>query len=306
MYEIIHHDRIKAILDQELAKVQDGLQIISAYCTKNALEYVDSKILAPHVNKRLMVRFRLGDVLSGATEFSIYEYCKQHDWNLFIQFDLHAKTFIFDKKRWVVGSANLTSKGIGLVDDCNLEMAVLADVDEIELQKINAMFEKSTQMTDELYEFMKKQLKDTKPGDKSCTEWSKEIFDLINDEIITLFAQDFPKSKSTDNILPDDYLMLGLKNGTTDRALIKAAFISTIAFKWLVQILKVAENKQLYFGAITEQLHTALVNDPRPYRKEVKELLANLLTWITELEIRSVKIERPKHSQLISLIDEVT
>ena len=302
MYEIIYHDQIKSILDQEFAKVRDNLQIVSAYCTRSALEYVDSIILATPGTKRLMVRFRLGDILAGATDFSIYEYCKQHGWDLFIQFDLHAKTFIFDKKRWVVGSANLTSKGIGLVDDCNLEMAVLADVDEIELQKIAAMFDRSTQMTDELYALMKKQVKNANADNGNTMEWSGEILDSANNEITTLFTQDFPKSKSPYSILPDDYLLLRLPNEVVDESAVKSAFMSTIGFKWLVQILKNTENNQLYFGAITAQLHNALVNDPRPYRKEVKDLLGNLLNWIAELDIESIKIERPNHSQCVTLL----
>ena len=302
MYEIIYHDRIKSILEHEFVKVRDNLQIISAYCTKNALEYVDNKILAAPIIKRLMVRFRLDDILNGATDFSIYEYCKQHGWSLFIQLDLHAKTFIFDKKRWVVGSANLTSKGIGLVDDCNLEMAILADVDEVEFQKINTMLDRSTPMTDELYELMKDQIASVKASGKNRAEWNREILDLVNDEITTLFTQDFPKSKSPDNILPNDYLLLQLPSCITDKTAIKSAFVSTIGFKWLVQTLKAANNNQLYFGEITARLHDSLVNDPRPYRKEVKDLLANLLTWITELVIEKIRIERPNHSQLVTLI----
>ena len=302
MYEIIYHDRIKTILEQEFIKVRDNLQIISAYCTRSALEYVDSIIFSTPINKRLMVRFRLDDILSGATDFSIYEYCKQHGWSLFIQFDLHAKTFIFDKRRWVIGSANLTSKGIGLTDDCNLEMAVLADVDEVELQKITAMFDRSTQMTDELYELMKEQIENAKSNNKSGIEWNKEILDLVNDDITTLFTQDFPKSKSPNNMLSDDYLLLRIPDGTTDKSAIKAAFVSTTGYKWLIQTLISSENNQLYFGAITAQLHNSLVNDPRPYRKEVKDLLGNLLTWITDLDLERVKIERPNYSQCVTLI----
>ena len=32
-------------------------------------------------------------------------------------------------------------------------------------------------------------------------------------------------------------------------------------------------NKTSYFGGVTAGLHNALINDPKPYRKEVKDLL---------------------------------
>ena len=57
--------------------------------------------------------------------------------------------------------------------------------------------------------------------------------------------------------------------------------------------------KEMYFGKITEKLHEILVNDPRPYRKEVKELLANLLQWIQDLGIDEVLVDRPNHSQRV-------
>ena len=63
MYEIICHDRIREVLAQEFSMVQDNLQIISAYCKTAALSYVDSKTTIVPPQKRLMVRFRLGDIL---------------------------------------------------------------------------------------------------------------------------------------------------------------------------------------------------------------------------------------------------
>ena len=48
-------------------------------------------------------------------------------------------------------------------------------------------------------------------------------------------------------------------------------------------------------------LHNTLVNDPKPYRKDVKELLANLLDWIKKLHFDEIVIEQPNHSQLVTL-----
>ena len=46
-------------------------------------------------------------------------------------------------------------------------------------------------------------------------------------------------------------------------------------------------------------MHSTLVNDPKPYRKEVKDLLANTLGWIQSLHIEGVSIDVPNYSQRI-------
>jgi hypothetical protein len=302
MYEIIYHDQIKPVLEREFTNVKDNLQVISAYCTTNALAYVDSIIHNAPSAKKIMVRFHLDDILNGATDFSIYEYCKKHNWDVYIKLDLHAKTFIFDKKRWIVGSANLTSRGIGLINNSNMEMAVLADVDENEFEKINALFNAATLLTDDIYELMTDQLGNKTFENNNKSTWDIDILDLLNNKIVTVFTHDFVKSQSPNHLLDDDYELLQLSKGKIDKNELRSSFITTIGFKWLVQTLKSANNQQLYFGNITVLLHKALVNDPRPYRKEVKDLLVNLLSWIQELDIDNVKIERPNHSQLISLV----
>lgn len=58
----------------------------------------------------------------------------------------------------------------------------------------------------------------------------------------------------------------------------------------------------MYFGAVTEKLHNALVTDPKPYRRDVKQMLANLLDLIEKLGMDEIVIDRPNHSQRIRLI----
>ena len=53
----------------------------------------------------------------------------------------------------------------------------------------------------------------------------------------------------------------------------------------------------MYFGQLTAELHDALVEDPKPYRKDVKTLLANLLAWAQTLRMEEVVIDKPSHSQ---------
>ena len=62
------------------------------------------------------------------------------------------------------------------------------------------------------------------------------------------------------------------------------------------------EEKSLSFGAISSRLHNAILDDPIPYRKEVKVLVANLYSWF-ELMPETFEVSRPRHSQVIRKIN---
>ena len=73
------------------------------------------------------------------------------------------------------------------------------------------------------------------------------------------------------------------------------------AYLWLLNVLK-DHNGCMYFGELSSELHNAVVSDPKPYRKEVKMLLANLLELIQSLEMNEIIIDRPNYSQRIQLV----
>lgn len=300
MQAILNSYNLKNVLEGELNKVQGTLQIISAYCKQSALEFVDAKLPMLPIIKRLIVRFRADDILSGATDFSIYRYCKEHGWELYVLFDLHAKTYVFDKKRWIVGSANLTSSGIGLGSNGNKEMAIVVDVADDEYHKISEMFSSATQMTDQLAELMESQLLDRSSLKGGVIEWNNEIKSLLSSNITTLFTHDFPSTFSPFSIADSDFVLLGIECGASIER-IKQAFLHCRCFQWLLTVLQSKPQQQEYFGGLSVDLHKAMLNDPKPYRQEIKKLLANLLNWIIELKIDSVIIEQPRYSQLVKL-----
>jgi len=51
-------------------------------------------------------------------------------------------------------------------------------------------------------------------------------------------------------------------------------------------------------------LHSALLDDPTPYRSEVKVLVQNLFSWISIVGPKSAGIEcvKPNHTQVLRLV----
>ncbi len=106
---IIISDEIRKEICDELRKAEESVQIITAYCKLSALDTLICCVKEQVFDKRFMVRFRLDDVINGSTDFEILSFALERGWDVYIRFDLHAKTYIIDNKRGIVGSANTTS-----------------------------------------------------------------------------------------------------------------------------------------------------------------------------------------------------
>lgn len=292
---------VKQKIAEEVSKANDHLQIVSAFCKIPAIEFVDSNIRSTLKTKKLMVRFLLSDILQGASDFDLYDYCKSHGWQMYVRFDLHAKTYIFDRKRCILGSANLTNKGLGLSLHGNYELSSFAEVDDKDLTKIDKLFDNAILMTDELFDIMRadyESAKQTLPNNLVMPKWRSVVEQQFNPIIEPLFTYDFPNSlkPNFEDVTSFEFLEFGYIPNKDE---LKEAFRWSKAFLWLYNYVSSCSGKLCYFGGITAALHNALINDPKPYRKEVKELLSNTLSWIQALDMDEIKIDTPNYSQRI-------
>jgi hypothetical protein len=298
---IIFSKEFISVLEKEIKDTKNEIHIISAFCKENILDFIEKHLNKKVKIKKLLVRFTLDDILTKVTDFSLYEYCKNNNWEMFVQFNLHAKTYIFDKKRCIIGSANLTNRGVGISTYSNIEISSLDNIEEIDMIKIDNLFKNSIIMNDKIYELMIENVRNIQDNQKSAlTTWDDTIMSLLDETIITLFPFELPQYEYHDNIgdISTDFLDIGNIN---DNTLMKEAFKNCKAYKWVKQTLKQQESDEIFFGNLTSKLHDVLVEEPPAYRKEVKTLLANLLTWIENLANDEIIIDRPKYSQRIKM-----
>ena len=292
---------------EQAAQAKENLHIISAFCKVTALEFVDKNITKQLESKKILVRFLLSDILQGATDFELYEYCKTNGWQLYIRFDLHAKTYVFDRERCILGSANLTSKGLGINFHGNYELSCFAEIDDADLVKIDALFDNAILMTDELYKKMTSEYEAVNENASvhgHSIQWSDDVKARFNPIIDTLFTYDFPQLQSPDYTAVDCFDFLGLSYVPSQEEL-REVFRWSKSFLWLYNFINSSPEKTSYFGAVAASLHDLLIHDPKPYRKEVKELLANLLGWIQELEIEDIAIDVPNYSKRIRVVSNL-
>ena len=109
---ILISDEIKKCIYKELQSCHQSIVVITAFCKQNALEFMQKNCNETIKDKTLIVRFQLKDIINGATDLQLYDYCREYGWKMYVHFNLHAKLYVFDNKNGVIGSSNLTNRGI--------------------------------------------------------------------------------------------------------------------------------------------------------------------------------------------------
>lgn len=290
-------------ISEELKKADESVQIISAFCKSNTIKYLSKYISDTVSEKRMLVRFRLDDLLSGSTDFDILKYCRSNGWRVFIRFDLHAKTYIVDNKRGINASANATSSGLSIGRTGNIELGTLVDIEPQDIEKINKLFNDAIEIDDDMIEKLREQYEEVKNTDNieiKSNRWSKDILDMFEPDIDTLFSYELPDFAE---VAPGDFLgFLNMEVKEDNNEELKETFRWSNSYLWLLRTLK-NNDGFMYFGALSAALHDAVITDPKPYRKDIKVMLANLLAIIEKLEMDEVSVDRPNYSQRVRLTD---
>lgn len=294
---ILFSNEIYAAICNELSSAEESVQILSAYGKTNAIAAIIEKVKPSVENKRIMLRFRLDDLVKGSTDFEVIDFCRNLGWAVYVRFDLHAKTYIVDNKRGIVGSANATNSGLSLTKTPNYEMAALVDIETKDIEKINNLFGDALLVNDDLWMDLYSDYSQIKQkgADATSFQWSKVITDKFKPHIRTLFSYEFPEK---DHYCFGEYIPFLDIIYSGDKESLINSFRWSPAYLWLMDQLN-EKNGEIYFGELSARLHNSLVTDPKPYRKDVKALLSNLIQMIVVLDMPEVGVDRPNYSQRI-------
>ena len=301
-----------------LSKVTDELIVLSAFVTRPGFQWILNRTNIERYTGNIVVRWRPDDLLSGASSLEVYADAKEAGWNVFICSDLHAKSILIDKATVFVGSANLTGYGLSIVPGANRELGVKFEASPRDIAVFEAILSESTLVTDSIVEQLKLFLATLpkKEHELSGRNWPDEISKLLQKPPGKLWVAEmlwaspekllggFDSCSDVSSATEHDLRVLGLENvSTVDVSLLKAAFLNSRPWKWLYSLLSRAVHKELYFGKLSSLLHDSLLDDPAPYRTDVKELMQNLCLWIECLASDYVGIDVPSHkSQRIFII----
>jgi hypothetical protein len=289
-----------------------AIDLCSAYMKLSSLDYFISLFRRNGFNGRvrLLARWKPGDLNSGASDIEVFDYCQSHDIEFFIKQDFHGKLYQIVPEGILIGSFNLTGSGFSLFDSSNDEAGVPIDCSIENTEYVEKLFQSAKKVDSNLYkkicEFIA--LSANKPI--FDIEWPNdigallEVVDRNNRFLVNEFFYknyDLEPHTNEDLDLLHDLSLLGLDiKDLKDKNLVSLKLKRTSPYRWVRKSLFDAGG-ELYFGALSVKLHNCLLDDPRPYRKDVKKLLENLFSWIGCFD-HEILIDRPNHSQRIRLL----
>jgi hypothetical protein len=269
----------------------------------------------------VVVRWKLRDLRDGASDLVAYEIARDSGWSFHVHQDLHAKIWLIDRIVMLVGSSNATARGLSLVENGNKEFGVRVPAGRGDAKVIDQLTKDAVMITDELFERISQTIvRFAGSTEDPLAVWPPEIAQILMppNEVTLLWvaeclqtdgqwlssigdiARQLTPSECCDLSLlglPPEVLALQECKDQLANALKKSKM-----FRWLTDYIASKERHEAYFGALSAGLHNALANDPKPYRQTVKQLLSNLLGWITALEIPEIRVDSPQHSQRVTLI----
>ena len=297
-------------LRESLDNASNKIFVCSAYIkTKALLDLMEG--IDPVVDVTIVVRWSKGDLIKGASDLSVYEICKEKGWVLGLDSNLHGKVYVIDQAEIYIGSANLTQRGMSSGFTGNNEIGTKINPSQIDLSRLQDYFDSEVVICDEsLYELISADLKSSKYID-ACLDlsWSKDVSDRLVRPVNSLWVSELPKCspfhlldcESNSEEYTSDLGLLGLLSHDVSEASLTKSVSSTRFYCWLVSV--VSGNDTYRFGLITKKLHDSLIDDPRPYRKDVKDYVKNLFSWM-EFLVDDFVVERPNHTQVARMKDK--
>lgn len=291
-------------LEFSLRSSEDTVIVLSAFTKASALKWMLENSKAKSI--KVIARWRKHDLICGASDFECYKICRDANVDFGISLNLHGKVFCIDQHIFV-GSANLTTRGMALSRNFNDEFGIGFTAGESDSAKIESYLQNVIWINDDLANRMQQEIESPRTTSTvSEEEWSPALNEHLFQPIRHLWIHELLFTTPTDLLNFDaenehhlhDYELLGLNLDSLNEDTLAQNFRRLNSYKWLQNIL--AKEGSLSFGAVSSRLHNSILDDPLPYRRGIKELVANLYAWFG-IMTDDYEITRPRHSQIISL-----
>ena len=310
---LLNTETFRNLLGNALENSTKSVIILSAYVKAIGVDWLKEKIGEKDIKCTIVARWDKGDLAQGSSDLECYSLAKENGWTFKVLKDLHAKVMLVDDDILFVGSPNLTGRGMSLVPVANQEIGIKVQALEEDLKIINQLIDDAALVNDaiikELEEWQKNLPKIEKP---KIPEFPEIVNDSFKEKFNKLWVNNFPwcnveylinnLDKKEDNII-HDLDLFGLTNiqKVNIEKELNESFLQSKIFNWLIKKLEAEENKEIYFGRLSSIIHDGLVDDPKPYRQDVKLLQANLYDYIKYFKPVNVICDQPNFSERLSL-----
>jgi phosphatidylserine/phosphatidylglycerophosphate/cardiolipin synthase-like enzyme len=264
--------------------------------------------LSNEIAVTVVARWQPNDLLHAASDLSTYEFCKENGCRFGISLNFHGKVYVFDRNIVLLGSANLTNRGLALNGLSNFEFGTKVIPRDQDIRRLDRFLEEEVVwLNDSLFEKIVSELSTIEafePGSPQSKTWSSDVLSLLSRPVSYLWIEELPfcspsailNANLENQSVVHDLELLALDLDHIDRINLIAAFQRSRAYKWLHQTI--SEDDFCSFGKLSSALHQAILDDPTPYRRRIKEYVQILFSW---LELMSHEYEITHHRRTTSV-----
>lgn len=305
-------EAFRNLLGESLKKAKKSVIIFTAYIKVIGIEWLEQQLKDKNINCTIVSRWQKSDLAQGSSDLDCYLFCKKNNWTFKILSDLHAKLMVIDDNELFIGSPNLTGKGMSLVPVANKEMGIKTLTTEADKKIIKNLTDEAITIDDEIYNSIKQWQESLKIiKQPKCPDFPQLVKDRIKESYDKIWVHNFPWSavdqllniKEINSDLQHDLELFGLSKDEINEHSLTENLKNSKVYKWLINQLNKEENKEIYFGKLSEIIHNSLLDDPKPYRKDVKDLQANLYSLLKKLRPKEILIDQPNISERIKLLE---
>lgn len=298
-------------LTKAISSAEERIVIASAFIKVDALKKLLRNQSGASID--VVARWQKRDLICGASDLDVYNVCREQGWNFGVSLNLHGKLYCIDRESIYLGSANLTNRGLGFASRANLEFGTMMPACEADLNKVDAFFEEEISwIDDDTFFEMTREVELAISSQEAIlnAEWSQQVGSRISSKVKYIWVNELPfcspmellQLNLNDDSMSHDFGLFDLNIDSLHAEALNLAFKKSRAYGWLLNVI--GESGSLNFGGLTHKLHNSLLNDPKPYRKEVKQLVGILFSWLEFLE-DEFRVTEHSHTSSVILAKKV-
>ena len=274
-------------LSSAIVNASSELVICSAFVKEKAITHL-LKNISSDVSVTIVARWAKQDLVFGASDLEVYQWCQSKGYRFGINSKLHAKLYSIDQSLIFLGSANLTHRGLSIAGTGNVEIGTCIDPTDTDMEKFRSFInDEVVWVDDNLYQLLSSEIDTNQDVDSEVNGdvWSADVTAMLRKRTLHLWVSDLlftsPKSLLSPNFesaeIVHDFELLNLNIDNFDANALKLGFMQTRLFQWLRDTAGI--NNTVRFGWLTNELHNALLDDATPYRSEIKEFVVIIFDW---------------------------
>lgn len=314
----LHWHGLKSVVRSLLARADDHVYVFAPFIQLDTL----AQILPGQAGVTIVTSWKPDHLLSGVSSLSLYDICCTREATaLYVHPRIHLKLYASDITRSnnaaLIGSANVTERGLGDWPDANEE--VLSDITGLSLDDrvaIQRLLAESTRVDSAIYQqyvdWFEEAQKLAPPIDSSSLPLAPMNSTARKHLVTDLPLTDSPRRlwQLATGALPsaewweEDALVHDLALYGGDPSCGESSFLAATATRFFAHgfvdaFLGAVGDDGLFFGAMKEWIQDNCDDVPTPNRRELTETVQALMRWVAVLAPDRFEIIRPRHSECL-------